>query len=487
MIRTVGTLCLVLMLCTAQGITWAEDQEKETEKDPVSQDERMGWWRDARFGMFIHWGLYSVLGGEWKGVDHGKECGGASAEWIMKKGKVPRQEYRKLSEQFNPVKFDAKEWVSLAVDAGMKYMVITAKHHDGFCLFDTEHTDYNIVDATPFKRDVIKELADECAKQGLKFGVYYSQFQDWYHRGLEGRGGTMSQNEYLKMVDGNLDELLTKYGDMWVLWFDTGGSNLNEANRQGEKVRKMQPKAIICGRLYKRTVPMAQQKYTDFVSLPDRSIATARVDGDTETCMTMRHNWGYDQDDDNWKSAKDLIERMVLSSSRGVNYLLNVGPTPEGSLCEEEIDRLKAIGSWMKVNNESIYGTTASPLDFDFEWGCMTQKENKLYLHVMKWDETGIAFHGIKNKPVTAYMLTDQDKKALDIEQDTQNNSVTVKVSGEAPDENNSVIVLEFEDGIEIDENAKGKYHWIKTTGLKHGDKNKDNDSRNKKKKKKKN
>ena len=270
-----------------------------------ADDSHMEWWRDARYGMFIHWGLYSIQGGEWEGKDYGKEQGGASAEWLMNSAKIPGKEYREtLTPKFNPTKFDAAKWVSTAKQAGMKYMVITSKHHDGFCLFDTEATDYNVMDATPFKRDIIKELSDECAKQGLKFGVYYSQFKDWYHRSRGKVPGTLPVEEYLKLVEKNLDELLSNYGEMSVLWFDTGGNDVVEANAQGARVRELQPNAVICSRLYSRRVPVEKQKYADFNSLPDRMLPAKRMTEDTETCMTMRHNWGYDRTDNAWKSEK---------------------------------------------------------------------------------------------------------------------------------------------------------------------------------------
>ncbi len=174
--KSISTLLVLLALMPLLAFSAAKN------------DSHMEWWRDARFGMFIHWGLYSVQGGEWKGIDYGKEQGGASAEWLMNSAKIPKEEYRNtLAPQFNPTKFDAAKWVSTARKAGMKYMVITSKHHEGFCLFDTDATDYNVMDATPFKRDIIKELSKECAKQGIKFGVYYSQSKDWYHR-VTGKG-----------------------------------------------------------------------------------------------------------------------------------------------------------------------------------------------------------------------------------------------------------------------------------------------------------
>ena len=433
-------------------------------------DSHMEWWRDARYGMFIHWGLYSIPGGEWNGKDYGKEMGGASAEWLMNSAKIPKKEYREtFAPQFNPTDFNAEEWVSLAKASGMKYILITSKHHDGFALFDTEASDYDVFDATPFDRDIIKELADECARQDMKFGVYYSQSKDWYHRRGQGRPGTLSNEDYLELVETQLGELLSNYGEISVLWFDVGGNNVIEANAQGARVRELQPNAVICGRLYSRSVPKAQQKYADFISLPDRTIASSRILEDAETCMTMRDNWGFDKDDDNWKSTKDIIERMVLSAARGVNFLLNVGPTPEGTLTPEEIERIKEIGEWMALNGKSIYGTTYAPVDFDFPWGAMTQKGQTLYLHVMNWSPDALEFNGIVGKPVKATFLADPNGRELTIEYDPQGH--VTRIAGlpeDAPDTRDTVIVLEYDAPIKDDPNATGQYHWSKTTGVKH-------------------
>ncbi|MCP5537930.1 MAG: alpha-L-fucosidase [Akkermansiaceae bacterium] len=436
------------------------------------EDSHMEWWRDARYGMFIHWGLYTVAGGEWKGRDYGKEQGGASAEWLMNSAKIKGAEYRNtLAPQFNPTDFDAKSWVSLAKKSGMKYIVITSKHHDGFCLFDTDATDYNVMDATPFKRDIIKELSDECAKQGIKFGVYYSQFKDWYHRG-RGRGnpGTMTNGEYLKLVEKNLDELLSNYGDMAVLWFDVGGNNVVEADAQGARVRELQPNSVICSRLYSRKVPVEKQKYADFNSLPDRMLPAERMKVDSETCMTMRHNWGYDRTDDAWKSEKDIVEFLALCAARGVNLLLNVGPDPKGNILPEESGRLLAAGKWMEVNGASIYGTKPSPVDFDFWWGAMTQKDNTVYLHVLEWKKEGIEFNGIVGKPTKAYFLADAEKKPLPVTYDASGHITRVEVPATAPDARNTVIAVEYGAAIATDPDAKGKYHWYTTRSKRHTD-----------------
>ncbi|MFC1497487.1 alpha-L-fucosidase [Verrucomicrobiota bacterium] len=396
--------------------------------------------------------------------------GGASAEWIMTRSKIPKEEYLKLAEQFNPVKFNAQEWVDLAKSAGMKYLVITSKHHDGFCLFNAENTDYDIMDATPFKRDIIKELAEECKRQEIRFGIYYSQYKDWYRKS-SGKG-SMTGDDYIKASKEHVRQLLTEYGDMSIIWFDTGGTDVELCNQYGELVRTLQPRSIICSRLYNRRVAKEDKKYADFNSFPDRTVVSKRVNEDAETCMTMRHNWGYDKDDDSWKSVKDIIERLVISTCRGVNFLLNVGPKPEGLLCPEEIERLKAIGKWMDVYGESIYGTTASPLDFDFSWGLISQKPGKLYLHVMKWNPEKIELYGLKSKIENACLLS--DKTNLPFTQDIAKGSVSIEVPAEAPDQNDTVILLQYKGELIIDEQAKGSHSWRKTTGINsHAKKNK--------------
>ena len=447
--------CLISLLCLASFKLLANGDESDASSAPaLSQSERMQWWSDARFGMFIHWGTYSVLGGVYKGKDYSKEFSHASAEWIKNRAKIPDDEYVKLAHQFNPTNFNAAEWVSLAKAAGMKYIVITAKHHEGFCMFDSKTTDYDIMDASPFKRDIIKELADECRKQGLHFGVYYSQKIDWHNEKHPG---------YHDLLKGQISELLTNYGDIAVMWFDMGDGNTAFNNELGALVRKLQPKTIIGSRLYAGKMPDSEKKYADFKSLGDRSVATRPVADYGECPMTTRLNWAYAQHDEHWKSVKLLIEYLVVDAARGANMLLNFGPKPDGTFTEQDTERLKGIGKWMAVNGESIYGTKASPLNYDFPWGLITQNAGlkRLYLHVLKWNPKGIELTGILGQPSHAYLLADPARKDLVVERN--GDALTAKVPAAAPDENDSVIVMEFADGIKVDANAKSGFHWKPT------------------------
>ena len=247
-----------------------------------------------------------------------------------------------------------------------------------------------------------------------------------------------------------------------------GRQQLIEADRQGARVRELQPNAVICSRLYSRRVPEQKRQYADFESLPDRMLPAKRMTNDTETCMTMRHNWGYDRTDDDWKSEKDIIEFLALCSARGVNLLLNVGPTPEGTLLPEETERLAAVGEWMQVNGESIYGTTCSPVDFDFWWGAMTQKDQTVYLHVLEWKADGIEFNGLIGQPTKAYFLNDTEKNPLPLNYSAEGHITRIEVPEEAPDDRNTVIAVEYDGPITADQEATGKYHWYTNRRTRH-------------------
>ena len=416
-------------------------------------DERMAWWREARFGLFIHWGLYAIPAGEWKGeTDH--------AEWILTTAQIPVAEYEKFAPQFNPVKFDAAAWVSMAKKAGMKYIVITSKHHDGFCLFDSKLTDYDVMDATPFKRDILKELAEECRRQGLKMCWYHS-IMDWHHpdylprRGWEDRPAEGADfDRYVEYMKGQGKELVTNYGQIGVLWFDGEWESTWDRERGKDLywyVRSLQPDIIINNRVGKGRAGMAgtydpENSSGDF-GTPEQEIPATGLGYDWETCMTMNRHWGYNKNDSDWKSEKDLIQKLVDIASKGGNFLLNVGPTAEGLFPQPSIDRLEAMGEWMKIYGESIYGTSASLFE-RLDWGRSTTKGNMLYLHVFDWPEEGVlVVPGLISWPVKAYPM---DEPESNISIVFQKGSAFITLPEKSPDPFVSVIVLEFDSPPEV-------------------------------------
>jgi len=417
----------------------------------LTKDQRMGWWRDARFGMFIHWGLYAVPAGTYKG-ERVKGIG----EWIMNNGKIPVAEYEKFAGQFNPIGFNANEWVRIAKNAGMKYLVITSKHHDGFCLWDSKVSDYDIMDATPFQRDILKELAAACKKQGVKLCFYHS-IMDWHHPDAQApfypnyNDTKKSNPDFDSYVENymkpQLAELVTNYGPLGVLWFD-GEWIKDWTEPKGQDlyayVRGLQPSILINNRVGKGRQGMeglskSEKDAGDF-GTPEQQVPATGLPGvDWETCMTMNDTWGFKSYDDNWKSTEQLIHTLVDVASKGGNFLLNVGPTPEGLIPAASIERLQGMGTWMAVNSESIYGTTASPFGRP-EWGRCTAKDNKRYLHVFQWPANGQLTAPLAGATVErAYLLADKKAK---LTVTTEADKVTLALPAKAPDAIDSVVVL---------------------------------------------
>jgi alpha-L-fucosidase len=405
------------------------------QRPDAKTDPRLNWWREARFGLFIHWGLYAVPAGEWKG-----ERIPGIGEWIMFRAKIPVREYEQLAKRFNPVKFDAAAWVGLAKRAGQKYLTITAKHHDGFCLFDTEQTDYNIVDATPFGRDPMKELAAECAKQGIRLCFYYSQTQDWHHP--QGDGNTWDYAEpsaeefdgYVRSyVAPQVRELLTNYGPIGMIWFDTPKRMTPEQSRfLAGVVHEVQPATLICGRI--------GNDVGDYAESRDNVIPGERVEMDWETPATINDTWGFKWYDENWKSREDLIRKLADCASKNGNYLLNVGPTAEGVIPEPSVERLEQVGEWLQRNGESIYGTRAGPLQ-GLEWGRTTEKGNTVYLHVFDWPDGGrVTVPSLGKRVASARLLQDGSR----LEVSATGDGVAVAGPKNAPDAADSVIALEL-------------------------------------------
>ncbi len=389
------------------------DPRSETPAAMTTDDrgtDMLGWWREARFGLFIHWGLYAIPAGVWKG----EEIPGIG-EQIMRFAEIPASEYAELAGQFNPHRFDAEQWVAIAKSAGMKYLVITAKHHDGFALFKSAHP-FNAVDATPFGRDIIAELAAACDKGGIRFCVYYSQRQDWSHPDgtwnewpdqfpvpVEKRGYDFSRCMNEKSIP-QVKELLTQYGPIGLVWFDTPHDSTPEQSRTfRDLVHDLQPECLVCSRV--------GNGYGDYTSLDDNgSLYCGSRNLDGEIPATMNHTWGYKSTDHDWMNVEDALHSLIHSVANGCNYLLNVGPKGDGQIPEESVERLKAMGEWMHVNGEAVYGAGMAPFPNPFSHGVITAKGDSLYLICSEWPGSEVVLRGLKTKVLNAVLLADPNR-----------------------------------------------------------------------------
>ena len=362
--------------------------------------------QDARFGLFIHWGVYSILG---------------DGEWIMNQRRIGISDYEKLPGLFNPTEFDPAEWVSLAKAAGMKYITITSKHHDGFAMFDSKVSDYDIADRTPYKKDVLKMLADECHKQGIKLFFYHSQL-DWHHPDYYPRGRTGADtgrpssgdwSRYLDYMDGQLRELLTSYGPIGGIWFD-GWWDKPEADWRLDRTYKMihdlQPAALVGSNHHK--APFPGEDFQMFEKdLPGGRTAEFNKDAEIgalplETCETMNNSWGFNLTDRRHKSTRDLVHYLVKAAGHDANFLLNVGPMPNGRIQPEFTTRLKEIGAWLSRHGESIYGTRGGPIT-PRSWGVTTQKGDTVYVHLLDWDDSVLSIPALPRRVKGARLLKD--------------------------------------------------------------------------------
>lgn len=433
-------VCLIITAAFSSAVA-PGSSNAQSQYQPTSENlEARKWFQDAKFGLFVHWGVYSVLG---------------DGEWVMNNRKMPVSEYEKLPAQFNPTEFDPAEWVALVKAAGMKYITITSKHHDGFAMFDSKISDWDIVDRTPYNKDVLKMLADECHKQGIKLFFYYSQL-DWRHPDYfpRGRTGTTAGRpesgewfKYIDYMDGQLKELLTNYGPIGGIWFD-GMWDRPKAEWRFEQTYKLihslQPAALVGSNHHLKPFPGEDFQMFE-KDLPGQKTASFNAESEVgdlplETCETINGAWGYNANDKRFKSTKDLIHYLVKAAGYNANFLLNVGPTPGGKIQPEFADRLKQVGAWLEKNGETIYGTRGGPLT-PRPWGVTTRKGNKVYLHILNWQDPVLAMPRMPKKVKSATFFKDGSKVEF-LEHDKY--GLFIRNPQGFTDENDTIVVLEL-------------------------------------------
>jgi len=423
-----------------------------TYKPTDAEKQRIAWWRDAKFGMFVHWGLFSQMAGYWKGE---KVRGG---EWAIKMNKLPIDEYRELTKVFNPGKFNADEWVKLIKAAGMKYIVITSKHHDGFAMFKSKVSPYNIVDATPFKRDPMKELKEACDRHGIRFGLYYSHAQDWNEP--DGYGNNWSWPGYKRNMDAYLEnkalpqirEICEQYHPD-IVWYDTPGDmNIERARKVSGLTRSILPGVLINSRVFTAN----EAGLSDYQSGGDNEGFPQYSNIPWELCGTMNNSWAFKKWDTEFKPVSELLYHLIDAVSKNGNYLLNVGPTCEGKITEPYSKRLLQMGEWLKVNGEAIYGCGGTAWGTEFgdygtingkkkfiaapaNWRCTT-KPGKVYIHILNWPKDGkVELPALKGKIKKADLLA-KAKAKMKFEQSAEKIILTLPKT--APDSLASVVRL---------------------------------------------
>jgi alpha-L-fucosidase len=428
----------------------AQRRRPTTPAERADHDRRIAWWREARFGLFIHWGLYAIPAGVYRG-----ERQAIAGEWLMQTVPIPVADYEQLALQFDPAAFDAEAWVVAAKDAGMRYLIITSKHHDGFALFDSPVGTYDVFHGTPFKRDVLKELADAARRHGLKLGFYYS-IMDWHHPDAQApnypeyNSSRKTNPNFARYVETymkpQLRQLLTRYGDVAVLWFD-GEWIPDWTEALGRDlyafVRTLQPNILINNRVGKGRRGMqglTREGHIGDFGTPEQEVPPSGLPGvDWESCVTMNDTWGFKSHDDNWKDSRTLVRMLIDIASKGGNFLLNVGPTAEGLFPAASLSRLREIGEWMRVNGEAIHGSTASGLPQP-SWGRITAKPGRLYAHVFDWPkDQRLVLGRLRERPARAYLLGD----GRPLEMEVRGGGVVVRLPKVGTSAIATVVVLE--------------------------------------------
>ena len=396
---------------------------------------------EGNFGMFIHWGLFSNLGGVWEDKTYY-----GIGEWLMNKrvANIPPKEYMKTAKDFNPTKFDAKAIAQLAKDAGMKYIIITSKHHEGFAMFDSKASDFNIVDATPFGRDPMHELSTACKELGLGFGFYYSHFQDWTTPG-GGRGPKNDENGnkvsfkdyFYNKCKPQVKEICTNYGQIDFVWFDTPGEMPKEyVVELADMVRELQPKAMMCSRV--------GFGMGDYASIGDMEVPTRNVEGLWETCDTNNDSWSYAWYDNNFKTPKVILGRLIETVARGGSYLFNVGPNADGEVPSIGVEFLEAAGGWLKKYPQVVYNADSSPWGYALPWGDVTTKNNKLFLAVSQWPKDGKLYVPGLSAKINKINLLD-GKRKLKLKSKIENGWHVIDVPFEAPKDLIAVIEVDLD------------------------------------------
>jgi alpha-L-fucosidase len=439
--RLPPTLCVLLALALGAVLPAAPPAAAQAPYKPSPENlEARRWFQDARFGMFIHWGVYSTLG---------------DGEWVMQVQKIPIRAYEKLPAQFNPTQFDAAEWVALAKAAGMRYITITSKHHDGFAMFDSKVSDYDIVDRTPYKKDVLKALADECRRQNVKLFFYYSQL-DWHHPDYYPRGNTGRDagrpdkgnwDNYIDYMNAQLKELLTGYGEVGGIWFD-GWWDKPDANWRLDETYKLihdlQPQALIGSNHHRRPLPGEDFQMFE-KDLPGRNTSGFSEHSEVgdlplETCETMNSSWGFNLTDGNFKSTRDLVRYLVRAAGHDANFLLNVGPMPNGTIQAESAERLREMGAWLAKYGESIYGTRGGPVE-PRPWGVTTRKGNTVYVHILDWNAGDSLWLPMRGRVVSARCLKDGSSAGY---KEVEGGVLLGAVPERAVDELDTIVALEL-------------------------------------------
>lgn len=430
-----------------------------TKKIDRTPDTKQKWFKEAKYGLFIHWGLYAILAGEYNGkkTDH-------ISEWIMSSLGIPVKEYEKLAGQFNPDKFDADELVRKAKeDWGMKYIVFTAKHHEGFAMYKSSCSSYNVVDATPCHRDILKEIADACQKYNMKLGLYYSQAQDWHdpdgyvshaNGGEEQVNADNSNKNFQKYLDTKvklqLKEILTHYGEICLIWFDTPMGMTKEQSQECiDYVKSLQPNCIVSGRI--------GNQLGDYMTTGDNFIPRLPFEGDWEVPATLNDTWGYNKDDHEWKNPNDVIRLLVKINSRGGNYLLNVGPKANGEIPKESLAILDTVGKYVTVNAEGIFATEKMDIyPYELDWAEFTKKKNKMFIHVFK-PRKRLEILNCANHVTGAYLLENQRELKYVVEPTCEGDTiVTVEIPQDLRKKENYCVCLEYEEENPIFEPLRG-------------------------------